>query len=44
MEILHESLRALVKPDFLSSQNYSRTDVVDTFIDIFFSGIATPTK
>lgn len=44
MEILHESLRALVKPDFLSSQIYSRTEVVDTFIDIFFSGIATPAK
>ncbi len=42
MEILHESLRALTKPEFLSAQIYSRTDVVDTFIDIFFSGIAAP--
>jgi len=44
MEILHESLHALVKSEFLLEHNYSKSNVVDTFIDIFFSGIAAPAK
>jgi AcrR family transcriptional regulator len=39
MEIFHEALRALVKPEFLLQHNYSMNDVRDTFVDIFFKGI-----
>jgi AcrR family transcriptional regulator len=42
IEILHESLHALVKSEFLSQHVYSANDVKNTFIDIFFSGIAAP--
>ena len=44
MQILNESLRTLVKPEFLSQNPYSKTEVIETFIDIFFSGIVVPEK
>lgn len=39
MEIFHETVRALAKPEFLLQHNYSMNDVRDTFVDIFFKGI-----
>lgn len=42
MEILHESLNSLTKPEFLSQHSYSMQEVTTIFIDIFFSGIALP--
>lgn len=39
MEILHESLSALVKPEFLSHHRFSKADVIATFLDIFMYGI-----
>lgn len=40
MEILHESLGALSKPEFLSCQRFSKTDILTAFLDIFISGIS----
>lgn len=42
MEILHESIRAVIKPEFLSHNNFAMNEVLNTFIDIFISGISLP--
>ncbi|MDD7794099.1 TetR/AcrR family transcriptional regulator [Clostridium sp. 'White wine YQ'] len=40
MELLHESLHALIKPEFLNQNNFLKTDVINTYVDIFLSGIS----